>query len=293
MIKLAHIVNPVLLPPDHPLSAAQPVTFETMRVARRFAAEQVAVELHTAQFAEDGPVVPNDFQRTPDLTRSVLEGRTFLHPRRLPLLADILHRLYEGTDASYLIYTNVDIGLQPFFYVAIHRFIEAGYDAFAINRRTIEDTFRGAEDLPLMYASQGRPHPGWDCFVFRRDAFPRYDLGDVCVGAPRSGLVLLANLIAQADRFQVFRHAHLTFHCGDDRPWYGPSGAAYAAHNTREALAALRRIEQHTGPFDPRTPPARFLRRKRWLGPVYEAWVHLAHRRRANPRSLFGRFPPA
>lgn len=273
MMTLAHIVNPVEVAATADLSLAQRITFETMRRARRYAAGEVDVALYATRYAEDRPAVPPDFLHTPDLERSVLDVGSFRRPRKLPLLKDVLQRLYGATDAEYLIYTNVDIGLLPHFYVTVHRLIEAGYDAFVINRRTIPRSYTQLREIPLMYASAGRPHRGWDCFVFRRAAFPQFDLGEVCIGAPRAGLALLANLIVQADAFYEFKQLHLTFHRGDDRTWNARAVGDYAAHNTREVIALLRRLEQRYGPFDRRTPPGRFLFRKRFFGPLYEGWV--------------------
>jgi hypothetical protein len=53
------------------LFAAQPITFETMRIARQFASGQVEVSLFTAQFVEDRSIVPEGFEATADLDRSI------------------------------------------------------------------------------------------------------------------------------------------------------------------------------------------------------------------------------
>src|SRR5712692_535207 len=111
MIKLAHLVNPVIVPPTSDLYVAQPITFESMRVAREFARDQVQVTLLSAQFPEDCAMVPPFFHGTRDLNRSILDLRNFRVCRKLPLLKDLLDRLYEESDADYLIYTNVDIAL--------------------------------------------------------------------------------------------------------------------------------------------------------------------------------------
>ena len=280
MMKLAHIVNPVHADATSDLGIAQPITFETMRRARDYASGEVEVVLYATQFAEDHPAVPSDFTTTPDLDRSVLDVGVFRRSHKLPLLKDILDRLYGATDADYLIYTNADIGLQPHFYVTVERLLEAGYDAFVINRRTIDARFDRVEQIPLMYASLGTSHPGWDCFVFRRSAFQKYDLGRVCIGAPRCGLALLANLQVHANRFAEFRKLHLTFHRGDDRAWSDSSAADSAAFNTREVVGLLRRLEEQHGKFDRKTPPGRFLFRRRFLGPLYEGWVRWANARR-------------
>ncbi len=277
MRKIAHVVNPVLVDESSDLSLAQPITFETMQSARRFAEGQVEVELYTAQYSEDHPMVPAAFRRTPDLEGSVLDYGHFRKRRKLPILRDILDRLYQATEAEYLIYTNVDIGLQPHFYLALNRFIEAGYDAFVINRRTISDRFTTIEQIPLMYAQIGEPHRGWDCFVFKRDAYPRYKLGTICLGAPRVGLVLLANLIAQADCFKEFKNQHLTFHLGNDRGWRGRGYSDYATHNTQETLRILGELEKEWGPFERSSPPGSFLFKHRKLGFAYEIWVRYVH----------------
>ena len=279
MIRLAHIVNPVNADPASDLAVAQPITFETMRRARDYAHGHVDVALYTTQFAEDQGAVPSDFESTTDLDRSVLDVATFGRARKLPLLKDILQRLYDATNSDYLIYTNVDIGLQPHFYAAVARLLEAGYDAFVINRRTIDPRFEKQADIPLMYGSLGFAHPGWDCFVFRRSAFPDYDLGTVCIGAPRCGLALLANLLVHANRFAEFKKMHLTFHRGDDRPWSDPSVADYVSFNTREVIGLLHRLEEQYGAFDRKSPPGHFLFRKRFFGRLYESWVRWSNSR--------------
>jgi hypothetical protein len=241
MVTLAHIVNPVIVGESSDLLIAQPITFETMRIARAFAQGHVEVTLLTAQYPEDRPLVPEGFRMTPDLVRSVLDVGTFRKQRKLPLLKDILDRLYEGTDAEYLLYSNVDIALQPHFYIAVKHLIDHGYDAFVINRRTISHRYWQIDEIPLMYAQVGKPHPGLDCFVFRRDVYPSYCLGSACIGAGLSGKVLLVNQMSHATQFGLFSGLHLTFHLGDDRAWRSSSLQDYFQHNRRE----LRKVLEH------------------------------------------------
>src|SRR5688572_15475844 len=114
MLSFAHIVNPVIVPETSDLFFAQPITFETMRRARAAAQEVAEVALLTAQYPEDRPLVPDDFVATPDLERSALDLGEFKIPRKLPLVRDILDRLYESApQADFLIYTNVDIAVMP------------------------------------------------------------------------------------------------------------------------------------------------------------------------------------
>jgi hypothetical protein len=188
-------------------------------------------------------MVPPDFQMTPDLERSVLDLGSFRVPRRLPLIADILDRLYEAAEAEYLIYTNVDIALMPHFYLVVDRFIEMGYDAFAINRRTVSQAHTRLEDIPLMAAQVGESHRGHDCFVFRKDAYPHYCLGTACIGAARVGAVLGLNLAYHSERFQEFTDLHLTFHIGNEKVHRSPQLRDYFAHNEREAKKVLQHYD--------------------------------------------------
>ena len=245
MLSLAHIVNPVIVPESSDLFPAQPVTFETMRRARATARNLADVVLLSAQFPEDRPLVPNDFIATPDLERSALDLGEFKTPRKLPLVRDILDRLYEHTPhADVLIYTNVDIALMPHFYTVVERFIDQGLDALVINRRTITSELQGIDAIPLMYAQVGKPHPGYDCFVFRRELYPQFELGNVFIGAPHVGKTLRVNLFCNADGYKRFKNLHLTFHLGNDQTWRSDKYDDYAKQN----LAEFERILSHYAP---------------------------------------------
>jgi len=261
VLKLGHLINPVTLDDSSDLFVAQPVTFETMRLARDFALDCAEVSLLTAQYPEDRGLVPEWFQPTPDLERSILDIGTFQKERKLPLLVDVLNRLYRSIpDADYMIYSNVDIALMPHFYLAVNRFVEAGYDSFVINRRTISGSFNGIEDIPLMFSETGEQHPGHDCFVFKRNIYPRFILGDVCIGINWVGRVLLWNLMCHCKNFNEFKSAHLTFHLGNDKRWKGSGYSDYSAHNKREALKVLAELDKKCGPLDKIKPIHPYIR---------------------------------
>lgn len=235
MLSLAHIVNPVIVPEQSDLFVAQPVTFETMRRAREAARSEVELTLLTAQFPEDRALVPDDFISTPDLDRSALDLQGFKVRRKLPLMKDILDRLYaHAPEADFLIYTNVDIAVMPQFYSAIAQIIDQGFDAFVINRRTISADYQRVDEIPLMYSEVGEPHPGYDCFVFRRDSYPRFDVASAFIGVPPIGRVLLVNLICNAERYGKFKDLHLTFHIGDARAGRTDAYADYDSRNRAE-----------------------------------------------------------
>lgn len=276
MTSFAHIVNPFGEGSVGELPRIQAVTLETMRQARAHAAGQVPVELLAACYPADAAVVPGDFALTRPLARSILDIVPLQPPRKLPLLVDILQRGYDSSTAEFLIYTNIDICLQPHFYEAAASFVAEGHDAFVINRRTIADRGAGLAGIPAMLLEEGRPHPGWDCFVFPRAFVPRFILGHVFIGAPRSGLALVANLEALAANFREFNAERLTFHLGDERGWAQTEFTAYYDTNTQEVERVLARLEKQYGTFPRSTISGSFLWRKRMLGPFYEAWSRRA-----------------
>ena len=251
----AHIVNPVVAGRASDLVVAQPITFESMRVARSFSGEPDRIMLMTAQFAEDHPACPPDFVRTPDLQRSILDLGTFAKPRKLPLLRDLLDRAVNCSEAEYVIYTNVDIGLLPGFYRAVDQLIDAGYDCFAINRRTISDRHTEVAQLPLMWAEVGQKHPGHDCFVIPRSQYASYELGDVCIGMAWVVKPLLLNMAYFAERFHIFEDLHLTFHVGDPRPWTNPEFADYRRHNRGQFMAVKESLRKKHGVLAARLKP--------------------------------------
>ncbi len=231
-MKIAHIINPVKVGEASDLYIAQPITFETMRRAERKAEEiGLEVELYFTCFEEDLDMAPEGFQPAQMLTRSVMDVGTFQKQRKLPLVKDILDRLNEASDADYFIYTNVDIAVKPDFYIEVKRKIEAGYDAFVINRRTISKVHTSVSEIDAMYAEEGEKHPGYDCFVFKKEAYKQYTLGDTCIGANWIGRVLISNLIIHSENFHVFEDEYLTFHIGDDRSWKIDAFSDFDRHN--------------------------------------------------------------
>ena len=220
MLKIAHIVNPVIKDESSDLAVAQPITFATIKFAQNYAQKNnLKVELYSAQFPEDSSIIPDFFNKTYDLKKSIKDLKEFKMNCKLPLVKDILDRLDEVSDADYFIYSNIDIALMPNFYVSVAQIIEQGYDAFIINRRTISDKYKTVAEIPLMYSELGESHPGYDCFIFSKKAYPKYQLNHVFLGFPPVGTALAINLICQSSKFKEFKDLHLTFHLGDDGFW--------------------------------------------------------------------------
>lgn len=252
ILSFAHIINPVIADSTSDLVIAQPITFETMCRAREFALGIADIDLYAVQCHDEARIpLPDIFKRTPDLTRTVADIKTFNQRKNLPLIKDILDKLYESTQADYLIYTNADIALQPYFYRFVAGIINRGYDAFVINRRTITDRYSTVEEIPFMYAEIGEPHKGYDCFIFRRDAYPQFKLGTICIGTAWIGRALLANMAAYAARFKEFRNEHLTFHIGDSCTWRNNQFSDYFQENWNQYLSIFRQLETECGQFEP------------------------------------------
>lgn len=246
MLAIAHIVNPVVVPKSSDLFIAQPITFETMRRARDFSEPSVKVSLFSAQYPEDRPLIPSYLTMTRDLDRSILDVGKKAGNRKLPLIKDILDRLYEASNADYFVYTNVDIGLKPEFSLVVSEYVEEGYDAFSITRRTIPDRFQTIEEIPQMYLETGESHRGFDCFVFHRSLYPQFDLGNVCLGVPPFGKILICNCIRYANRFKIFRDKHLTFHIGNDGVWKENKIDRARVISTRSGLKIVKNLYRST-----------------------------------------------
>lgn len=214
MIKLAHIVNPVNAPVGSELYMVQPVTFESIRRAKEFAGMGIEVELYAVGYEEDRPVIPDLFEKLDDLDRSLLDYSVFTKKKKLPLIGDILRKLYDNTDSEWLIYTNADICLMPQFYSAVAAMIAEGHDAILITRRRISKQYTAVDQLPMMYSELGGSHPGYDCFVFHRSLLDRFILDHICIGVPFIEVAMLHNFIAFAKNLKHADGLHLTFHIG-------------------------------------------------------------------------------
>jgi len=245
MRKFAHIISPVKVGRESDLFLAQPITFETMRRAKEVAQGKVDVTLLATCYAKDWEIVPDYFTRARELDRSVLDIASFRITRKLPLFKDVLDRLYEATDAEYLVYSNADIALMPHFYVTVNRLIDQGYDAFAISRRTIPSHLNRLGDLPRIYAYKGKPHSGHDCFVFRRDSYPHYILAQTCLGMPGAEFSLFCNLLTHARAF-CESNDHLTFHIGNNLSWRHWKYRDYWQFNGMATAASLETLFRNT-----------------------------------------------
>lgn len=238
MRAIDHIIAPCRVNRRSDLFIAQPITFESMRRAKECASGTVEIGLLYTCFTDEQVDMPG-FRAVAPLTRNSADMYAFRRPRKLPILKDILDRLCAESSADYVVYTNVDIALQPHFYTAVNEYIEQGFDAFVINRRTISAKYTSVAELERMYGESGVAHPGYDCFVFRRNLYPQFILGNVFLGSGHVDLPLVCSMISSAKQFGEFRDEHLTFHIGDSRSWWTWKNREYLRRNDRIAADAL------------------------------------------------------
>lgn len=261
---IAHLINPFLPPPGSEWEYVQPITFESMRraKAKAEASGKARVELLSAQYAADRPYVPEDFTATKDLDRSVKDIHHAPDAPPYPLIGDLMQRLGSHSSADYFIYTNVDIAVQPDFYEAVAEHIASGLQAFIVNRRRIPGHYNKVEQLEEMYAEHGKPHPGFDCFVFHRALLARFRFAHVCIGIPFIGILTAQNLFAHAESFRLFEDAHLTFHIGEDV--YKNRHKSLLAHNRREFWKAIEEmwpdLDSRKWPYGNQWAPVRMAR---------------------------------
>lgn len=236
-MKLAHLINPAEFPSNSALQFAQKVTFKSI-VRAYNDAKEIKLELLTTQFKEDEKVVPEQFRKLSNLKLYAGAIKPGLSGRKLPILKEILDQAIALKEVDYLIYSNIDIALMPYFYQEVKRQLEGGYDALVINRRRISDSYSSLSELPAMYADIGYSHPGFDCFVFKRELIDRFELAHICVGVPFSGVSLLHNVLAFSKKPKIIMDQHLTFHIGTDVLKFEKD--EYYWHNRKEYFEKIK-----------------------------------------------------
>lgn len=215
-MKIAHIINPVKVSKKNELYVAQQTTFATMKLSKEWYSGNAQIGFYCTQFEEDRSIIPDFFTSLSDLQRSVLDVNPTLRGKKLPLIADILAKSKEINSFDYLIYTNVDIALMPQFYSFVTDQLSKGHDALVINRRRISGKYTFPEDLNLMYSDLGHSHPGFDCFVIKKELIELFIFHEICIGIPFLEVSFVHNIASFAVNPLYVMDAHLTFHLGTD-----------------------------------------------------------------------------
>jgi FkbM family methyltransferase len=241
--RIVHFVNPYSVRGESGYGKLQKLTYDSMRVASDFDGGDIM--LVSVQHNAEKDLTPEGFHCSRFLDRTVTNLADFRKPQPLPLLFDILERGAElANPHDFLIYTNSDIILMPFFYSAVRDLIEQGFDAINICRRTIGENVLYQDRENLARSEVGETHPGSDCFVFSRKIFDKFIRNDACIGKEGVAKSLLLNLATAADRMLVLRNVNLTYHIGDDRDWTSPDAQDYAAFNRQELQKLYQQLSQ-------------------------------------------------
>lgn len=212
--RILHIINPVKVSVQSDLFFAQPITFESLINAKKYSKFSESITLATTQFEEDKPIIPEGFLQLSNLQRSILDLNPQLKGKKLPLVIDILNKTKEFEACDFIVYSNMDIGVLPQFYDVLYRYISQGHDAVLINRRRVSSKFKNLDDLPLIYSELGDSHPGFDCFLFKKELLEQFILEEICIGIPFLEVSFLHNLFSFAANPIFVPDIHLTFHLG-------------------------------------------------------------------------------
>lgn len=245
-ISFIHVLNPFPARADSEHAIASRVTWQSLRVAHENAlASGIAVTCRAVVLRGDESAIEAPATESAYLTRTIQDVADLQPKRPLPLIADILNVGAEGTTATHLIFSNMDIAVQPRFYVALHALIAGRlgrHAPFMVQRINIDAGLAGAA-LEAMYAADGPLGQGHDCFVIPIELVRSLDLGECCIGAPHFDYLLAMELdVLAPDGVRTLADERLTFHLGNDIAW--AAMIDYVEHNLAQSLAAISRMRR-------------------------------------------------
>src|SRR5262249_35071743 len=151
-------------------------------------------------YEEDELSIPGGFKSGIYLQKSIRDIAGFEQKKKLPFVSEVLKCAFDSSQADCFIYTNMDIALMPFFYEFV--FYQLSTDenrALIINRRRLPSLGKENGQWTNFYSEIGLKHPGFDCFVFKRDLVKQFDFGEICIGVPFFEVAFAHNLFAFAE----------------------------------------------------------------------------------------------
>lgn len=250
--KFTHIINPVHKSPEHELSIAQPVTFASIKAAKSYLRDTTGdlVQIICAVYDEDLHLVPGFCDEVVLLNESFKDVTGQIEAPKLPLVREILSKASKICSSKYVIYSNIDISIMPYFYSVILAHLNSGVENLIINRRTIFPDSKSIAALPMMYSLIGQSHPGYDCFIFKADCLPKFDLGNLCLGLPGFDWVMALNLWYRGGKNLGLYDHHLTFHIGDDKKWISAEMQAWQKLNYEQIIEPINSLKKEFGERD-------------------------------------------
>ncbi len=265
----SHIINIVSAAENAELEKIQRITIESIRRAKQYLNSGVTVET-IAAIGSNSSADVGFAERTAVLRRNVGDVSSFSTSRNLPIVSDILDEGVKASAAEYIVFSNADIALTPWFYNAITEFLKRGHDALVINRRRIPARLID-QPFEVMLAHAGSEHIGFDCFVFKKSLHNKFVKTNICIGIPMAGGDIFHNIFTFAENPVLLANQHLTFHLGIDlvKSW---GNSEYYAHNRKEFRTLLKKLKPHMqiAKF-PGAGLGFFRRHFRWLmNPTYD-----------------------
>lgn len=209
-----HIINPFIDDKDGKIPRHVEISLESIFKARKSDSCKLSIicfEDEISYFSKYGKVGI--------LTRSSEEFNFTGKEKKLPLLREILEKGNQLNNSDYIIYTNADIGIQPYFYERISYELNKGFDALIINRRRVNSNASYTEAV----SDNGMLHNGYDCFVFKTELLTEIKLNNIIVGIPHVGNTLMLNILRHSKKPLLLTNGHLTFHLGYElvKKWGG------------------------------------------------------------------------
>lgn len=248
MKKIYHIINPYKVDESAAAFVEQQKTLDTLFTAINFVGSDYEVKLVMKVSQGDYEYFNELYSKNDKVflcklaTDSSEIDPPFSVRRELPLLNDLLDLSELSGTANkddLVVVTNMDICVQPFFYMELFRIHNTGKDVFVINRRTIPKELMEKELIDA-YVSNGDQHIGHDCFVFPFKLLDKFDIRDHILGIGFVFRPFLLNCVLHAKCFDELDDAYLTFHYGDDMEWKNEKYNDYLEHNKQKLIAVYR-----------------------------------------------------
>lgn len=248
-IIINHVVNFTEPRLESDLYIAQPITMFSLDKAKKYAeavSQYLSVKHHIVK-VEGENIELNYLEEadTYEVSKTIRDEKGFESFKPLPMLADVLSVIENVGDDEYVVFTNADISLAPFFYTYIEQKIWEGYDALIINRRTVSKIYSSVYEYDEIVSDYGISHSGFDCFVFKASAFKNMFFAKTLIGVHLIGRVLLWNVFNYATVPLILKDKHLTFHIGDDNAGKDENNQSLLVHNYDQAVEVLSNIYNH------------------------------------------------
>ncbi|NEO50759.1 MAG: hypothetical protein F6K55_44440 [Moorea sp. SIO4A3] len=246
-IGLHHLINPYYSSKEFD-SQTQTKALTSIERARQLSQYSENIKISAVYEPGQELLVDNfkpDYQSFID--RNVLDIRNFEIPCKLPLVFDILEAgVKNAKPDDFIVFTNTDIILAPYFYDAVIDLLQLGFDAITINRNTISKKQILIDSLAINMAEKGRYHPGYDCLIFSVKNFKNFVTNQACLGRRAVMLGLVHNLVYFSKQMLMLKKANLTFHIGDDRSWCDHKYKDYTDFNISEINLMLEKLLDDT-----------------------------------------------